>query len=269
MGLEPTTAWTNNPNAGGPLRCDSACPRGLVLRGAPRFAQIGPPASERSIDEVGLLGAGQVVGVDQRGLEVAMTHPFLRVCIGTPAAAIRVPKVWRRSWTRTRRTPARRSAALKRLSSLERSSGRPVCGGRTTPGRRVRLGGALLPALSGWRSVSSVPAPGGPCPRVRAGCAPSLRRRHRQSAAPQRSSVAPARFRPAASAQTAPSACRSHRPGTLSYPTGPGRANAASSACLLTILRTDPASRLASVRADGRRAVDSGDTTPERPLAAL
>ena len=57
--------------------------------------------------------------------------------------------------------------------------------------------------------------------RVRAGCAPSSRRRHRQSAAPQPASAAPARCRPAAPAPTAPWACRSHQPRSLSYPTAP------------------------------------------------
>src|SRR5437764_12618422 len=38
--------------------------------------------------------------------------------IGTPAAAMRVPKVWRRSWKRTSRRPARRAAPLKPLQEL-------------------------------------------------------------------------------------------------------------------------------------------------------
>jgi len=56
------------------------------------------------------------------------------VRIGTPAAAIWVPKVWRRSWKRSGRTPATRSASLNRARTLEESSGPPVWGGKT-PGR--------------------------------------------------------------------------------------------------------------------------------------
>ena len=55
-----------------------------------------------------------------------------RVRIGTPAAAIRVPNVCRRSWKRTSRTPAAFTAALNRLRTLERSSGLPVCGWANT-----------------------------------------------------------------------------------------------------------------------------------------
>jgi hypothetical protein len=45
--------------------------------------------------------------------------------MGAPAAAMRVPKVWRRSWKRTGRRPARFAAFLKRFCSFD--------GSRTVP----------------------------------------------------------------------------------------------------------------------------------------
>ena len=51
------------------------------------------------------------------------------VRIGTPAAAMRVPKVWRSSWKVTVLTSARLTAWAKRRTSFERSSGLPVSGG--------------------------------------------------------------------------------------------------------------------------------------------
>ena len=59
---------------------------------------------------------------------------------GTPWAAMLVPNVCRRSWKRRSRTPARRSAALKRLSSRDRSIGLPVWGWANTRSSSVPYG---------------------------------------------------------------------------------------------------------------------------------
>jgi len=51
-------------------------------------------------------------------------RPWSRSRGGAPAAAIRVPRVWRRSWNLTGRTPARSRPRPKRFRSLEASRDR-------------------------------------------------------------------------------------------------------------------------------------------------
>jgi len=59
-------------------------------------------------------------------------RPWSRSRGGAPAAAIRVPRVWRRSWNLTGRTPARSRARPKRFRSLEASRTVPRPGSANT-----------------------------------------------------------------------------------------------------------------------------------------
>ena len=86
-------------------------------------------------------------------------RPWSRSRGGAPAAAIRVPRVWRRSWNLTGRTPARSRARPKRFRNLEAS--------RTVP----RTGCANTKSSS-------------PCRREALTCRSSSRQLGRQSARP-------------------------------------------------------------------------------------
>jgi hypothetical protein len=77
---------------------------------------------------------GRVVGVKARRLIVAWPIHSWIIRRGAPAAAMRVPKVCRRSWKRIGRSVARATAAVNRFLSLTGRRHRPSAGGR----RRVR-----------------------------------------------------------------------------------------------------------------------------------
>src|SRR6476620_1476302 len=82
---------------------------------------------------------------------------------GTPAAAIVVPKVWRRSWKRWASRPAEASARLKRRPTPAVCSGSPV---------------------SGWPKTRAVPERSVVAPRRSRGDGYLARHRHRARGAP-------------------------------------------------------------------------------------
>ena len=87
-------------------------------------------AREGRVDELGLVRGRRVVGVDLRGLVVAVAHPLLERPHRDAGGRHRVPNVCRRSWNRTSRTPARFSAHLKRLRGASDPSASRCAGER-------------------------------------------------------------------------------------------------------------------------------------------